>query len=317
MVAATAQKTKHVLSILDFSPDDIVRIVDHAARARAGQLSDFQPFKGRTIGIYFRCLSTRTRTSFTVAAHRLGAQTIHYGPDDLQIGSGESIEDTARVLSGFLDALVIRTNRSLSEMKQFASQHKMPIINAMSACEHPTQAIADLLAIRESVGRLSGVHILYLGEGNNTAASLALAVSLIRGIHLTVVTPAGYGLQNSILETAQVNASRNGSIVEQHHNIDDLPRNVDVVYTTRWQTMGEPKEDPNWRLKFKPYSVTSTLMKRVSKVSGTVFLHDLPAVRGEEVTDEVLDGMQSRAFAQAECKLFGAMAVLSWCVGAI
>ena len=316
MIAATARKTKHVLSILDFTPDDVLEIVEHAADARAGRLRDFLPLKGRTVGIYFRCSSTRTRSSFTVAAHRLGAQTIHYGPGDLQIASGETIKDTARVLSGFLDALVIRTNRSLSEMEEFASQPRMPIINAMSACEHPTQAIADLLTIRESLGRLRGVHILYLGEGNNTAASLALAVSLIRGMRLTLVTPSGYGLESNILETAQVVAGKNGAVVEQHHRAHDLPRNVDVVYTTRWQTMGEPKQDPNWKPKFQPYRVDDALMRRVSK-DGTIFLHDLPAVRGEEVTDDVLDGTQSRAFAQAECKLFGAMAVLSWCVGAI
>jgi ornithine carbamoyltransferase len=316
MLAVTAKSARHVLSITDFDGDNIRRIVDHAAAARAGRLTDFNPLRGRTIGIYFRGFSTRTRTSFTVAAHRLGAQTIHYGPQDLQIASGESIEDTAKVLSGFLDALVIRTNRDISEMKQFASQSRMPIINAMSACEHPTQAIADLLAIRESLGRFSGVHILYLGEGNNTAASLALAVSLIRGMRLTIVTPAGYGLQNNLLETAQVMSERNGSVVEQHHDAGNLPLKVDVVYTTRWQTMGEPKEDPNWKTKFQPYRVTSALMKRVSK-AGTIFLHDLPAVRGEEVTDEVLDGSQSWAFVQADCKLFGAMGVLSWCAGAI
>lgn len=317
MVAKMSTRVRHVLSTLDFTPQDILNIVETAAAFKAGQIRDFSPLKGRTIGIYFRCLSTRTRTSFTVAAHRLGAQTIHYGPEDLQINSGETIEDTARVLSGFLDALVIRTNQSISEMKRFASQQGMAIINAMSDCEHPTQAIADLLTIRESVGRLSGVHVLYVGEGNNTVAALALAISLIRGMRLTIVTPHGYGLPGNVLEMAQSNAVRNGSAIEQHHNINELPRNVDVVYTTRWQTMGVPKSDPDWKAKFKPYTVDAALMKRVSKSSGTVFLHDLPAVRGDDVTDEVLDGNQSRAFVQAEYKLFGAMAVLSWCVGAL
>ena len=317
MVAVTATRVRNVLSILDFGPDDILRILDRGAAIRAGNVRDTTPLRGGTIGIYFRCPSTRTRTSFTVAAHRLGAQTIHYGPEDLQIVSGETVEDTARVLSGFLDALVIRTNRSLAEMRLFASQWRMPIINAMSACEHPTQAIADLLTIRESLGRLNGVHILYLGEGNNTAASLALGVSLIRGMRLTIVTPFGYGLDSQVLQMAQANAAGNGSAIEQHHNIEELPRNVDVVYTTRWQTMGEPKSDPDWKIKFKPFSVTSALMKQVSGSSGTIFLHDLPAVRGDDVTDEVLDGTQSRAFVQAEYKLYGAMAVLSWCVGAL
>jgi len=317
MLAATATKARNVLSILDFDPDDLLRIVEQAATFKTAPEKAFLPLQGRTVGIYFKCSSTRTRTSFTVAAHRLGAQTIHYGPQDLQIASGETIEDTARVLSGFLAALVIRTNRSVSEMKSFASQERMPIINAMSDCEHPTQAIADLATIREARGRLDDIHILYLGEGNNTAASLALAVSLIPGMQLTLVTPAGYGLANDILETVQVVARKNGAAVSQHHDINDLPANVDVVYTTRWQTMGEPKEDPDWKMKFKPFSVTSELMKQVSRDSRTIFLHDLPAVRGDDVTDEVLDGHQSRAFRQSEHKLFGAMAVLSWCVGAL
>jgi len=317
MLAASAIKARHVLLILDFGPDDILKIVEKAVAFKATPDKAFLPLQGRTIGIYFKCSSTRTRTSFTVAAHRLGAQTIHYGPQDLQIVSGETIEDTAIVLSGFLAALVIRTNRSVSEMKRFASQARMPIINAMSEGEHPTQAIADLATIREARGRLENIHILYLGEGNNTAASLALAVSLIPGMQLTLVTPAGYGLANDILETVQALAQKYGAAINQHHNIHDLPTNVDVVYTTRWQTMGEPKHDPNWKMRFEPYSVTSTLMKRVSKDSRTIFLHDLPAVRGDDVTDEVLDGDQSRAFRQSEHKLFGAMAVLSWCVGAL
>lgn len=317
MLAASATKARHVLSILDFGRDDMLKIVETAVALKATPDMAFLPLQGRTIGIYFKCSSTRTRTSFTVAAHRLGAQTISYGPHDLQLVSGETIEDTARVLSGFLAALVIRTNCSVTEMQRFASQARMPIINAMSDREHPTQAIADLATIREAHGRLDDVHVLYLGEGNNTAASLALAVSLIPGMRLTLVTPDGYGLATDILETVQGLAQKHGAVIKQHHDVNDLPANVDVVYTTRWQTMGEPKQDPDWKTKFEPFSVTSNLMKRVSKDSRTIFLHDLPAVRGDDVTDEVLDGEFSRAFRQSEYKLFGAMAVLSWCVGAV
>ena len=316
MLAAGAMKARHVLSILDFGQDDLLKIVERAVAFKVAPDNALMPLQGRTIGIYFKRSSTRTRTSFTVAAHRLGAQTISYGATDLQIVSGETLEDTARVLSGFLAALVVRTNDSITEMERFASQARMPIINAMSDSEHPTQAVADLATILEERGRLDGVHILYLGEGNNTAASLALAVSLIPGMQLTLVTPAGYGLANDILENSQVLAQKHGAVIKQHHDVNNLPTNVDVVYTTRWQTMGEPKQDPNWKTKFEPYSVTSNLMKRVSK-DKTIFLHDLPAVRNEDVTDEVLDGPHSRAFRQSEYKLFGAMAVLSWCVGAI
>jgi len=317
MLAASATKARHVLSILDFGPDDLLKIIEKAVALKATPDRTFLPLQGRTIGIYFTCSSTRTRTSFTVAANRLGAPTIAYGPQDLQLASGETIEDTARVLSGFLGALVIRTNRAVTEMQRFASQARMPVINAMSDTEHPTQAIADLATIHEARGRLEDIHILYLGEGNNTAASLALAVSLIPGMQLTLVTPAGYGLANDILEKVQVLAHKHGAVINHHHDVNDLPTNVDVVYTTRWQTMGEPKPDPDWKRKFEPYRVDSTLMKRVSKDSRTIFLHDLPAVRGDDVTDEVLDGERSWAFRQSEYKLFGAMAVLAWCVGAV
>lgn len=305
---------RHLLSILDFDSDDLLKIVERAvAFAKTDEVRQ-SSLRGRTVGIYFRGPSTRTRTSFTVAAHRLGANTIHFGPADLQLSTGETVEDTARVLSGFLHAIVIRTNDSLSEMQLFASQDRMSVVNAMSDNEHPTQAIADLATMREVVGRLDDVHVLYLGEGNNSAASLAFAIAKMRGMRLTLVTPAGYGLPEAQVERAQVIARDSGSEIVQHHEIENLPGSVDAVYTTRWQTMGVPKADPDWKSKFKPYSVTADIMAKVSRPS-TIFLHDLPAVRGDDVTDEVLDGPQSRAFRQAEYKLFGAMSALAWCAG--
>ena len=266
------------------------------------------------VGIYFKRSSTRTRTSFTVGALKLGAQTIAYGPSDLQLATGETFEDTGRVLSGYLDALVIRTNEPSAEMEALADQDEMAIINAMSAEEHPTQAIADLSTLKEACGRLEGLHVLYLGEGNNTASALAHAVGKVPGMRLTVVTPAGYGLPAEVLEPARDLARNHGSTVEQHHDMEALPPAVDAVYTTRWQTMGVSKGDPDWRRKFLPYSVTPELMTRLSKGDGTIFMHDLPAVRGDDVYDEVLDGPQSWAWRQARHKLFSAMAVLEWCL---
>lgn len=311
----TIRTRRHLLSILDFQPDELLALVEKAVAFATTEEIRHSALKGRTVGIYFRGPSTRTRTSFTVAAHRLGANTIHYGPADLQLSTGETIEDTARVLSGFLDAIVIRTNDSLSEMQLFAMQDRMSVVNAMSDNEHPTQAIADLATMREAFGSLDGLHVLYLGEGNNSAASLAFAMAKAGGMRLTLMTPAGYGLPDSQLDPAQLAGRESGSEIVQYHRIEDLPRNVDVVYTTRWQTMGVPKADAEWKSKFRPYSVTSELMAKVSKSSGTIFLHDLPAVRGDDVTDEVLDGPQSKAFRQAEYKLFGAMASLAWCAG--
>lgn len=306
---------RHALSLEKIGPQNLSMMIDDSLKIAAGDAGRTKPLAGMIAGIYFRGTSTRTRTAFTVGALRLGANVITYGPDDLQIKTGETIQDTARVLSGSLDILVIRTNASIAEMNALAAQEKMAVINAMSENEHPTQAIADLVTIKEALGRLDDVHVLYLGEGNNSAAALALAVSMTPGMRLTVVTPEGYGITPDVLETARSLALQHGSSIEQHHDINNLPEEVDVVYTTRWQTMGVPKADPDWVEKFKPYSVTEALMAGVSKPSGsTIFLHDLPAVRGMEVHDEVLDGPQSRAFRQAEHKLNSAMAVLSWCV---
>lgn len=305
---------RHLLSIIDLEPLQLLFIVNRGLELRAEQLESKQPLDGKVVGIYFCKTSTRTRTSFTIGASKLGALPVVYGPHDLQTNTGETLPDTARVLSGYLDGLVIRTAGSLAEMKALASQNEMAIINAMSENEHPTQAIADLTTIKEHFGRLEDIHILYLGEGNNTAAALALSVSSIGGMRLTLFTPPGYGLRQEVLDQSLTLACRQGSSIEEYHSLDRLPTNVDVVYTTRWQTTGSLKQDPNWRESFKPFSVTPDLMARVSKPSGTVFMHDLPAVRGEDVHSEVLDGPQSIAFHQAHNKLYSAMAVLEWCI---
>lgn len=304
---------RHVLSVTELGADNLAHLVRQSLLISAGEVK--RSLAGRVVGIYFRGTSTRTRTAFTVGATHLGATTIAYGPNDLQIVTGETIEDTARVLANFLDVLVIRTNQSLAEMRALANQDTMSIVNAMSDNEHPTQALADLVTLHEEFGRLDGLHVLYLGEGNNTAASLALAVAQTAGMSLTLVTPEGYGVDEDILETANQLAAIHEARIEHHHRIDRLPANVDAVYTTRWQTMGVPKADVNWKEKFEPYRVTQALMDQVSKPAGTIFLHDLPAVRGGDVDDEVLDGPQSRAFRQARHKMTSAMAVLEWCAG--
>lgn len=307
---------RHLLSLSDVGSENLAHLVNRSLEIAAGDGGRGFPLANRIVGIYFRGTSTRTRTAFTVGAIKLGAATVAYGPNDLQIVTGETVADTVRVLSGFLDVLVIRTNDSIEEMRAMAEQGRMSIVNAMSDNEHPTQAIADLTTLKEEFKHLDDIHVLYVGEGNNSAAALALGVSLTPGMQLTLVTPEGYGLQDDVLEMAQSFARRYGAVVEEHHDINRLPRNVNAVYATRWETMGVPKSDPNWRKIFEPYQVNKEMMAAVSKPSGTVFLHDLPAVRGGDVTDEVLDGPQSRAFRQAWHKLSSAMAVLEWCAAA-
>jgi ornithine carbamoyltransferase len=307
---------RHLLSISSLDSATLLSLVENAVGIAEGRWRDRRPLADRVVGIYFRKTSTRTRTSFTVGAMKLGAQVIAYGPNDLQIVTGETVPDTARVLANYLDALVIRTNESMAEMRALASQDRMAIVNAMSEDEHPTQSLTDLATLRERFGRLSGLHLLYLGEGNNSASAISLAVARVPGMRLTLVTPEGYGLPASFVAEAQATAAEHGAEIEQHHDVHRLPREVDAVYTTRWLTMGVQRSDADWVDKFRPYTVTPELMAAVSKADGsTVFLHDLPAMRGYEVLDEVLDGPQSIAFRQAYHKMTSAMAVLDWCLG--
>lgn len=304
---------RHVLSIADLETETLRGLVDDGAAIARGEWDGRKPLADKAVGIYFRGTSTRTRTSFSIGAMKLGAHVIAYGPNDLQIVTGETLQDTARVLSNYLDALVIRTNGPDAEMRELAARGRLSLVNAMSASEHPTQAICDLVAMQEAFGRLEGLHVLYIGEGNNTTTALAYAFGLLPGMRLTIVTPENYGIPREVVEQANRFGERHGSSIEQHHDMDGLPAGVDVVYSTRWLTMGVKKADENWLDKFRPYTITPEVMARASK-PGTLFMHDLPAMRGYEVVDEVLDGPQSIAFRQAYHKMTSAMAVLAWCL---
>jgi ornithine carbamoyltransferase len=311
---APERRRRSLLSLACLDTGEILDLIARGVRfaQEAGRVPP--ALAGKAIGIYFRKTSTRTRTSFAVAAARLGAVPICYGPSDLQTETGESLEDTALVLSGYLDALVVRSCGAADELAALAGHSsRMPVINAMSSCEHPTQALCDAITIQRHFGRLS-VHMLYIGDGNNTAAALALLAGRLPGFRLTCATPPGYGLSDSVLQRAHV---AGGGEVRQIHNLRTLPRdNIDVVYTTRWLTTGTARTDPAWKEAFRPFRVTADLMHRVSASPQTVFMHDLPAVRGEEVDADVIDGPSAIAFVQADHKLFGAMAVLEWCIGA-
>lgn len=300
---------KNLLSVSDLSDGDLRDVVARSLDFAAGKLEP--SLADRVVGTYFRKTSTRTRTAFTAGALRLSAQVIAYGPEDLQLATGETAEDTARVLSGMIDVLVARTAGTTEELLAFAEQGRMPVINAMSAAEHPTQALTDLSTMQEHFGRIEDLQVLYVGEGNNTATALALALSRYRGVRLELRTPPGYGLPAAYLARAQESAGRNGAVVSERHDMDALPAGFDVVYTTRWQTTGTDKPDPDWRAIFTPFRVSADLWH--SSPTAT-FLHDLPAHRGEEVTSDVLDGPVSIAFRQAEHKMFSAMAALEWCL---
>ncbi|MEZ0075275.1 ornithine carbamoyltransferase [Planotetraspora sp. GP83] len=301
----------HMTSLRHLPDSDVDYLVRRGAWFAGPESRGHRPLADLVVGGFFRATSTRTRTAFASAALRLGAGHVAYGPGDLQLNTGESMEDTARVLARMLDALVVRTAGDPREVEALAGQERMAVVNAMSADEHPTQALADLTTMWRHFGRIAGLRILYVGEGNNTAAALALALPRYAGVSLCLATPPGYGLDAEILAEAVRLAKEHDASVWETHDLADAPGGVDVVYTTRWQTTGTSKPDPDWRAAFAPFQVNRALMARHPEA---VFMHDLPAHRGEDVTAEVLDGAASIAFDQAENKTHSAKAVLEWCI---
>ncbi|KWT61176.1 ornithine carbamoyltransferase [Streptomyces albus subsp. albus] len=301
---------RHLISTKDLTDAELCALVERGAEFSRDSVRSGDQLAGLVAGTHFLKTSTRTRTSFSAAALRLGAKLISFGPDDLQTNTGETLEDTAEVLSRMLDLLVVRTAGDPAGLRALARQRSMAVVNAMTADEHPTQAIADLTTMLNHFGKIEGLRVCYVGEGNNSAASLALSLSRFAGVEMELRTPPGYGLDPAILRQAQEYAKVSGARVEELHTMEGGPVGADVIYTTRWQTTGTSKADPHWRDVFAPFQVTTALW---DESPDAVFLHDLPAHRGEDVTAEVLDGPRSLAFDQSENKMYAAMAVLEWC----
>ncbi|MFB7837361.1 MULTISPECIES: ornithine carbamoyltransferase [unclassified Streptomyces] len=302
---------RNLISLADLKPEQLARIVARAVEFGTGGVDD-KPLAGRQVGVYFRKSSTRTRTSFWSGATRLGADVITFGPDELQLTTGETVEDTSRVLGQYLDALVVRTNGDVAEMRRLGGSPDLAVVNALSLDEHPTQAIADLTTLAEHFGKLAGLHVLVVGEGNSSGAALALAGALTPGLRITLLSPEGYEVPKSTMDLVD-ELSGGDHQVRRITDPAEVEGPVDAVYTSRWQTMGVPKADPDWLTAFEGFAIDRAFFERYSGPD-TVFLHDLPAVRGQEVTDEVLDGERSLAWRQAHHKMTAAMAVLEWCV---
>jgi ornithine carbamoyltransferase len=304
-------RRRHLVSILDLSSSELRTLVTRGACHARHPGAAGSPLRDCVVGIYFRQTSTRTRTAFSTAALRLGAHIVAYGPGELQENTGESVADTGQVLSRMLDGFVTRTGGSPGELRQLAAQERMSVVNAMTADEHPTQAIADLTTLLLRFGAIEQLRVLYVGEGNNTAAALALALAQFRGAEVHLRTPPGYGLLADKLAAARSLARGSGATIDERHDLAGLPDEVDVVYTTRWQTTGTAKADPAWRSVFEPFRVGTALMGTYPRA---LFMHDLPAHRSDEVEAAVIDGLASIAFEQAENKLHSAAAVLEWCL---
>ncbi|WET82451.1 ornithine carbamoyltransferase [Amycolatopsis sp. QT-25] len=299
-----------LLSLRDLDENELDRIAVRAVDLYENPLAHDRPLAGKAIGVLFTKTSTRTRTAFSVGAHRLGAHVLAYGPADLQVNTGESLTDTARVLGAMLDGLVARTAGPLRDLRAISRESGIPVVNAMATEEHPTQGICDLATIRLHRGDLSGVTVLYVGEGNNTTTALAHGLAKVPSSTLIIATPEGYGIPGEELTAARTAGASVGATVVTTTSMADLPTDVDVVYTTRWQTTGTAKSDPDWREAFRPFHIDQAFMDRFPSA---LFMHDLPACRGDEVSGAVLDGPRSIAWSQAAMKLSSAMAVLEFC----
>lgn len=295
------------LTIDGLTQAELTTLLDRAAALKADRLAS-RALAGRSVGMIFEKPSTRTRVSFEVGIGELGGSAVVLSAAELQLGRGETIEDTARVLSRYLHAVVVRTfeQERLERLGRWAS---IPVINALSDHEHPCQALADLLTVRERLGSLAGKHLVYVGDGNNVAHSLMLACALA-GMRVTVATPPGYEPIPQVAKRAEEIALTSGGTVEVTNDAPEAVRGADVVYTDVWASMGQEREADERRLFFAPYQVNEVLVGRAAP--NAVVLHCLPAHRGEEITDEVIEGPHSAVWDQAENRLHAQKALLEW-----
>jgi len=300
-----------LLRISELDARQLYVLLDLAAEMKAAPHGWETALHGDTVAMFFEKPSTRTRVSFAAACQHLGALPLGLRPDELQLGRGEPISDTARVLSGYASAIVVRTfaQAVLDEMAEAAEK---PVINALTDDHHPCQALADLLTIRERFGSLQGIRVAYLGDGNNVAHSLMLAAACL-GSSIRVATPEGYGPKAEIVKQAKKIASTTGATIQLLTDAEKAAMGADAIYTDVWASMGQESEAASRKQIFGRYQVNDQLFTRAAPHA--IFMHCLPAHRGEEVTDRVIDSSRSVVFDQAENRLHVQKAVMLMLLG--
>lgn len=296
---------RDLLSILDLSPQECEELFTearlHKERKKTGQI--YQPLKGKTLGMIFEKSSTRTKVSFEVGMYQLGGQVLFLTPETTQIGRGEPCADTARVLSGYVDGIVIRAfeHRTLEDFSLYAS---VPVINGLTNLLHPCQILTDIFTIMEKKGDYRGIKIAYIGDGNNVANSWILAASLLE-IDLVLACPQGYEPDNGILKKAKDLGFSLSRILREPK---EAARKADIIYTDVWVSMGQENEYPKRMKAFQGYQVNKALLALAHPQC--LVMHCLPARRGEEITEEVIEGPSSIVFYQAENRLHVQKAIL-------
>ncbi len=296
------------LTIWDLTREEIEGLIRRAIELKSGADKSKCPLIGKSIGLFFEKPSTRTRVSFEVGIYQLGGQSIYLNPKEIQLGRGESIADTARVLSRYLNGTILRTYTH-SSVEEFASHAAVPVINGLSDLHHPCQALADLMTIMEKKGKLKGIRLAYIGDGNNVANSLIEAAAMT-GIDMTIACPEGYEPDPDVLDRAR--GSKDAGDIIILRNPKEAAGRADVIYTDVWVSMGQEEEAEKKKSKFKNYQINSQLLQCAK--SDAIVLHCLPAHRGQEITDKVMDGPNSAVFDQAENRLHTEKALLEFLI---
>jgi len=296
---------RHFISLVDWAPEEIEALILDAARMKAEWKAGVRPtpLAGKTLGMIFQKPSLRTRVSFEMAMRHLGGDAIYLSPQEVGLGQRESV---TRVLSRYVDAIMARVfaHSILEEMARYAT---VPVINGLSDDEHPCQALGDMLTVYEKKGRLRGLKLAFVGDGNNVATAL-LYICAMLGMDFAIATPPGYMLKEAVIERGKAFAARSGSRLLFTHDPAEAVRDADIIYTDVWASMGQEAEAEVRRRVFPPYQVNAALVAKARP--DVIVMHCLPAHRGEEITDEVADGPHSVIFDQAENRLHAQKALL-------
>jgi len=298
-------KTKDLLSVADLSAAETEKLIAQALKMKRGTAP--QLLSGKILALMFEKPSLRTRVSFEVAVHQLGGYCFYLSPDEVGLGKREPVSDVARVLSRYVHGIIARTF-SHQALQMLAKYSTVPVINALSDVEHPCQALADILTVREKKGKLKGLNLAYIGDGNNVAHSLLLAAAQT-GINFRIASPPGYMVNDEILKTAKGFAAHSGSQILLTEDPEQVVKDADVVYTDVWTSMGQEAEATKRRKDFVGYQVDDHLLSLAGK--DVIFMHPLPAHHGEEVAVGLLDGQCSVVFDQAENRLHLQKALLA------
>ncbi|MDQ0187025.1 ornithine carbamoyltransferase [Cytobacillus sp. FSL R5-0569] len=296
-----------MLTLADYSSEEIIGLVEKAYEMKQTDHQAEEPLKGKILGMIFEKSSTRTRVSFEAGMLQLGGHALYLNSNDMQIGRGETIADTAKVLSNYVDGIMIRTF-SHDIIEELATHATIPVINGLTDQYHPCQALADLLTIKEVKGQLAGISCVYVGDGNNVAHSLMIAAAKV-GMHMTIACPKGYEPDEKVVALAQGFAEVTGSKILVENDVKKAVDDADVIYTDVWTSMGQEEENEMRLQVFHDYQVNESLVACAKE--DYLFLHCLPAHRGEEVSASVIDGDHSAVFQQAGNRLHAQKALLT------